>query len=217
VGTFRPLDVPDLRRSLGLHAGLTVGVLGSLHWSPRLRWTPGMELIHVLRAVPSSGVRGLVIGDGSGLPFLQKAAERAKVVDRVHFLQGWIHAGDLPRYINCMDMCLSTQTNDLVGRVRTTGKLPLYLACGRFVLASRVGEAARVLPEQMLVDYREGFDPTYPERLTHRIETILHEPGLLDLGKRSREIAEKEFDYGVLAPRVASILRSALGEAPTRR
>jgi hypothetical protein len=56
-----------------------------------------------------------------------------------------------------MDICLSTQTNDVVGWVRTTGKLPLYLAAGRYVLASRVGEAARVLPEEMLVD---GMDPS---------------------------------------------------------
>ena len=34
--------------------------------------------------------------------------------------------------------------------------MPLYLAAGRFVLASRVGEAARVLPPEMLVEFRHA-------------------------------------------------------------
>jgi glycosyltransferase involved in cell wall biosynthesis len=65
---------------------------------------------------------------------------------------GRVPYAELPGWLHRMDICLSMQTNDVVGWVRTTGKLPLYLAAGRFVLASRVGEAARVLPEEMLVD-----------------------------------------------------------------
>jgi glycosyltransferase involved in cell wall biosynthesis len=213
---FRPFDVPDLRRTLGLDVELTVGVLGSLHWSPRLHWTTGMELVEALAAFPSKTLLGLVVGDGSGLPVLRQAAKRLGVAGRVHFV-GQIPYSALPQYINCMDVCLSTQTNDLVGWVRTTGKLPLFLACGRFVLASRVGEAARILPEEMLVEYVSSFDNTYPSRLAGHIRRILEKPELLDLGKQSRAIAEAEFDYRILAPRVASVLRSVLDNTTLRR
>ncbi len=214
---FRPLDVPDLRGTLRLDAGMTVGVLGSLHWNPRLGWTTGMELIEALAALPSVRVLGLVVGAGSGLPFLRKMAERLKVMDQIRFVERWIPHSELPRYINSMDICLSTQTNDLVGRVRTTGKLPLFLACGRFMLATRVGEAARVLPEEMLVEYRDGFDPTYPKRLASRIERVLQTPDILQLGKRSRAIAEAEFDFALLVPRVATVLRSVMDSTAFRR
>jgi glycosyltransferase involved in cell wall biosynthesis len=116
-----------------------------------------------------------------------------------------------------MDICLSTQTNDPVGRARTTAKLPLFLACGRFVLASRVGEAARVLPEEMLVEYREGYDSSYPERLAQRIARLVSEPHLLRLGDQGRQIATAEFDYGVLVPRVAALLRAALNRRSFRQ
>jgi glycosyltransferase involved in cell wall biosynthesis len=217
VQHFRPLDVPDLRQELRLDIGIVVGVLGSLHWSPRLCWTTGMELVEALAALPSERILGLVVGTGSGLPFLRKAAERLKVLDRIRFVEGWKRHDELPRYINCMDICLSTQTNDLVGWVRTTGKLPLFLACGRFILATRVGEAARVLPEEMLLEYREGFDPTYPKRLASRIERLVQEPDLLHLGKQSRVVAEAEFDYGVLVPGVATVLRSVMGDTALQR
>ena len=40
------------------------------------------------------------------------------------------------RHLSIMDVCISTQSNDLVGMVRTTGKLPLYLAYGKYVIAN---------------------------------------------------------------------------------
>ena len=75
----------------------------------------------------------------------------------------------LPDYLAALDVCLSTQTNDLAGQARTTGKLPLYLAAGRYILASRVGEAALVLPDDMLLDYHGVVDRDYPARLAGRV------------------------------------------------
>src|SRR5439155_17871072 len=108
-------------------------------------------------------VKGVVIGDGSGLPILRARCREYGIEDRVLFL-GRLPYEELPRYLGLIDVCLSTQTNDLVGQVRTTGKLPLYLAAGRYVLASRVGEAARVLDADMLVDHDGQVDTGYPQR-----------------------------------------------------
>ena len=67
------------------------------------------------------------------------------------------------RYVNrleenlgALDVVLSTQSNDVVGQVRTTGKLPLYMANGRFILATDVGEASLVLPDAWLRVTRTG-------------------------------------------------------------
>ena len=37
----------------------------------------------------------------------------------------------------------------MIGNVRTTGKLPLYLAAGKFVLASRVGEQLNAVQSEL--------------------------------------------------------------------
>ncbi len=213
---FHPMEVVALRKALGVAEYLTIGVLSSLNWSTRLHWGPGCELIEVLALLKNLPVCGLVVGDGPGLDILERQASNRGVRDRIRFL-GHVMYDALPPYVNAMDICLSTQTNDWVGRGRTTGKLPLFLACGRFVLASRVGEAARILPEEMLVDYSEGFDPTYPERLAQRIERLVNEPQLLLLGEQSRRIAESQFDYNLLVPRVAELLRRVLNRRTSRR
>jgi glycosyltransferase involved in cell wall biosynthesis len=186
--------------------------MGTLSFSERLRWGYGVELLQALAALPALPVTGLIVGDGPGRTRLESMATELGVRDRVRF-QGYVTFAELPRYINVMDVCLSTQTNDSIGRGRTTAKLPLFLSCGRFVLASRVGEAAIVLPDEMLVDYAEGFDAAYPWRLADRIARLVADRRLLAGAAASRRIAQAHYDYRVLVPQVAGVIKSVLSAA----
>ena len=107
-----------------------------------------------------------------------------------------------------MDICLSTQTNDLPGQVRTTGKLPLYLAAGKYILASRVGEASLVMCDEMLVDYAGVRDESYPRELADRVTQLLNDRGRLARGADNVAVARLRFDYGVLSQRLAEMLDS---------
>ena len=213
---FHPMDVADLRQALDLGDCVSIGVMGSLNWSKRLQWGYGSELVQALGLLKDFPVRGIVVGDGPGREILERQADELGVRGRIRFV-GHVPHDSLPPYINAMDICLSTQTNDCVGRSRTTAKLPLFLACGRFVLASRVGEAARLLSQEMLVEYQEGFDPHYPVRLAKRIREVVRAPQLLRLGPENRRIAESEFDYIRLVPRLARVLQSALAHRGSRQ
>ncbi len=198
---FRPMEVPDLRRQLDLGDTMTIGLVGSSIWNPRFGICYGWELveaIHLLRDLP---VTGLMIGGGDGIPRLRQKCAEYGIGDRVRFT-GQVPYGELPRYINAIDVCLSTQSNDLAGNVRTTGKLPIYLACGRYVLATRCGQAARVLPEEMLVEYRGSFDPDYPARLASRIRSI-RDPARV---RQGQVMLAASFDQNVLARKLAGIL-----------
>jgi glycosyltransferase involved in cell wall biosynthesis len=151
---------------------LTIGLVGSCVWTPVRRTCYGWELVELVRLLrdrlPNRPVRGVVIGDGSGIEVLRRRCEEYGIADRVEFA-GRVPYTELAGWLRRFDVCLSTQTNDVIGNVRTTGKLPLYLAAGRFVLASRVGEAARVLPPEMLVEFHGESDPDYPARLADRL------------------------------------------------
>jgi glycosyltransferase involved in cell wall biosynthesis len=209
LAQFRPQAEAELRRQFGLDGVVTVGVLGSLIWSPRWQMCYGWDLIeaiHLLRDLP---VKGVIIGDGTGLPFLKKQCAAYGLEDRIVFI-GRVPYDALPRYLNLLDICLSTQSNDLAGQVRTTGKLPLYLACGRFVLASEVGEAARVLPPEMLVPYHGTKDEQYPQRLAERITTLVAHPERLNRQAESRTVAQNNFDYSVLAAKVGQTIQEIL-------
>jgi glycosyltransferase involved in cell wall biosynthesis len=212
---FAPRPVTELRRRLGLQDVLTVGLVGASIWSPRLQSCYGWDLIEMLQLLREQPVCGVLVGDGSGIAVLQERCRRYGLQDRVRFL-GRLAYEQLPDYLCLMDVCLSTQTDDLVGRVRTTGKLPLYLASGRYILASKVGEAAHVLEPEMLVDFAGQHDPDYPARLAERVRRLLAEPALLQRGKALVRLARERFDYDHLAERLNDIIDRVIA-APAPR
>ena len=207
---FGPSGESPLREQLGLEGTFTVGVVGSSVWSERLGTCYGWDLVEMLHLLDDDRVHGIMIGDGSGIARLSDRAAHWGIEHRLHFL-GRVPFAELPRHLEAIDVCLSTQTNDLVGNVRTTGKLPLYLAAGRFVLASRVGEAAIILDDDMLVDYDGVVDPTYPAKLAARVSRLLEAPDILRQNTRSHELAKTHFDYDKLALRMATVLTNAVG------
>jgi glycosyltransferase involved in cell wall biosynthesis len=200
---------------------LTIGLVGSVVWIPTRNTCYGMEMVELLgRLRDRPDVRGLLVGDGSGLDRLRRRAAELGVLERIEFA-GRVPPSELPPLLARMDVCLSTQSNDAIGEVRTTGKLPLYLAAGRFILASRVGEAARVLPPEMLVDFHGSVDPEYPGRLADRVRFIVS-GGISHDPVRSVELARRHFDYDLLAERARRLVRRLLSlpesaEAATSR
>lgn len=190
-----PLNaVHSLRRNLGLGGRLVVGMLGSLIHSPRLGITYGWDVILALVALRDLPVSALIVGDGPGLEWLQAEASRLGVRDRVVFA-GRIPYEQVPLYLRVFDIGVSTQTNNLAGNVRTTGKLPEYMAAGCFVIASRVGEAARLLPGLMLLDYAGDVDKEYPGRLAQRIRQLWDNPELMTLRTTLPRLARQHCDY----------------------
>jgi glycosyltransferase involved in cell wall biosynthesis len=204
---FQTADTASLRRQYGLEECTTVGTLGSLTYNDRTGQCYGMEIIDVVARLKDRNVNGIIIGDGSGLSLLRRRAAERGVDDRILFL-GRRPYHELPMLLCLIDICVSTQTNDMPGRVRTTGKLPLYLAADRFVLATNVGEASRVLPKRMLVEYNGTLDSEYPERLARAVaETI--DAGLP--AAHTRDIASQHFDYDVLTATVDQVLSDLTG------
>jgi glycosyltransferase involved in cell wall biosynthesis len=206
AATDSPLSSADRSRPLVL------GVVGSAVWVPARQTCYGWELVEVVRLLRgrlARPVRGVLIGSGSGVDVLRRRCAEYQLGDLVEFA-GHVPYAELPARLQQFDICLSTQTNDVIGNVRTTGKLPLYLAAGRFVLASKVGEAARVLPADMLVDFAGTADPGYPARLADRIEDLV-ERGT-DFGHRPEcvALARTHFEYDRLAARVASVIEDVL-------
>jgi glycosyltransferase involved in cell wall biosynthesis len=216
--TFAPDLAPEgaeprsgerIRRELGL-AGFVVGVVGSLNRAPRLGLTYGWDVVEALaHADPSVGA--LIVGDGPGRAELEERAGRLGVAARCRFV-GAVPPQDVAEWIGAMDVAVTTQTNDRVGAVRTTGKLPLYLACGRPVLASDVGEARRLLgPLGWTIPYDGVVDEQYPKRLAEAVEKLRLDP---DEARRRRaqavELHREHFDPEAIRARVRSVLSDLL-------
>lgn len=205
----------ELSASADMNRPLVIGLVGRSVWVPARQTCYGWELVELVKLLKGTlvrPVRGVLIGDGSGIEVLRARCAEQGLSNLIEFA-GRVPYNDLPNRLRSFDICLSTQTDDVIGRVRTTGKLPIYLAAGRFVLASAVGEAARVLPPEMLVPFNGESDPEYPAKLAVRVRELLvagtdfsHRPECVAL-------AREHFDYDRLAPRVGLVLDHALAGA----
>jgi glycosyltransferase involved in cell wall biosynthesis len=202
-----PIDNLSLRMKLELGDSLVVGMLGTMIWSERHRMCYGWDLIEALAMLKDLSVKALLIGDGDGRQILETRAKELGISNRVIFT-GQLPYEEMLRYLSIMDVCVSTQSNDLVGMVRTTGKLPLYLAYGKYVIATDVGEAKRVLPGiGCLLPYEGVRDELHPARLAEHIRLLAAEPNRIKVAEAAFKVAQDNFDYTLLAQRVAKVCR----------
>jgi len=204
-----PTSATALHAELGLEGAFVVGLVGSLNLAPRLGISYGWDLIEALPDTASE-VIAMIVGDGTGLEPLCERARELGVIERCRFV-GRVPFDRVAEYVSMMDVAISTQTNNVVGRVRTTGKLPLYLACGCPVLASHVGEAATLLgPLGWTLPYDGVVDRNYPRRLAATIEAWRQDP----VGQSTRQaaalkLAREAFDLSEMRNRVAGVIADA--------
>jgi glycosyltransferase involved in cell wall biosynthesis len=208
MNVSKPFDIALLKTQLGLENSLVVGLVGTMCWSERHQMCYGWDIIEALGLLKDLPIKALLVGDGDGRLILENRVKELNLGERVVFT-GRISYDELSKYISAMDICVSTQSNDLVGMVRTTGKLPLYLAYGKYVIATDVGEASRVLPRVgCLLTYSGVRDDTYPARLATQLRKLVAEPKLLDVAEKARQVASDNFDYIILAQRVEKICQN---------
>jgi glycosyltransferase involved in cell wall biosynthesis len=204
------VDVESLRTELKLENNLVVGIIGTMVWSTRHRMCYGWDVIEALALLKDLPVRAILVGDGDGRQVLEARANKLGVSSQVMFT-GQLAYQEMLRYLTIMDVCVSTQSNDAVGMVRTTGKLPLYLAYGKYVIATDVGEAQRVLPNiGCLLPYEGVRDDCYPVRLAEHLRLLLAEPERMKVAEACVKVAQENFDYGLLAQRVDKICHDLL-------
>lgn len=205
TSAFRPMDTSALRQALGVHGRLTIGVIGSINWNAKTGFCYGRDVLEVVHQLKEYPVAGIVVGAGNGVEMLRGLAREYGIEDRV-VLAGWIPYEHLPPYVNAIDVCLSTQSDDLIGAVRITAKVPQYLACGRYIIASDVGGAREFVREAgALIPMTAGAND-YIGRVADHVREILESPAILDKGRRGVEIAKRHFEYSLLRTRLSTAL-----------
>lgn len=162
-----------VRAELGIPATTTVfGLVGSLHWTNRFKYTYGLELIDAARRLPASApIVVMVVGDGDGLARLRDAA--AGLPPGRVILTGRVDRAAVPDYMSAMDIASLPQSADGVGAFRYTTKLSEYLQArlpvvtGQLPYAYDLGEGwAWRLPGDA------PWDPVYIRALACLMETL---------------------------------------------
>ncbi len=201
-------NTKSLKNKYKLKNNLLIGVMGTINWNSKYQICYGWELLECLNILKKYKIKGIIIGDGSGLPYLKKKAQMYGIKNKICFL-GHLPYKDIPKYLSLFDIGLSTQTNNTVGWFRTTGKLPEYLALNIYIIATKIGEAKRVLNGiGSLLPYNGIKDRTYPNKLAKEIKKIYNKRNILNKAKKGRKISELFFSYTKIIKKLDNIINS---------
>jgi glycosyltransferase involved in cell wall biosynthesis len=206
-----PLDATVLRNRLGLKNQLVVGVVGHLNCDRSLDMMFGWDLIIALRQLRDLPVRGLVIGDGPGLPRLKQLAAEAGVADRIVFT-GRIPHVELATYYSLMQVGLVTLSNDLDGRFSWTAKLPEYLACSVYAVVTNIERSRSFIRRcGSLLPFDGVKDPKHPVALEALLRRLAVEPVLLERRLYGRAVVSRLLTFDVAARHLARGIARATG------
>jgi glycosyltransferase involved in cell wall biosynthesis len=161
-----------------------IGFVGSLK-----RWHGLEDLLRAFRLVlrEHAAARLLIVGDGPMRAWIEDQAGRLSLDDRIH-VTGWVPYRDLPRLLNRMDVAVAPYPafDDFYF---SPLKLFEYLAAGRAIVASSVGQVAEIIADGV-----NGLlaGPGNPQHLAHCLCRALDDRSLRKrLGRAARTTAKR--------------------------
>jgi glycosyltransferase involved in cell wall biosynthesis len=154
-------------------------------------------LIHVIRKVRS------VIRDARLIVVGHKGISN----DVVSFV-GHLSYELIQNYLSASDIQCMPMDNDLVGKARWPIKLGDYMASGRPIVGSDVGEVGRILRE---VDFSLVSEPANPSDMAAKIIRLLRdESWSVELGKKIRRLAETRYSWSLTTNSLEEVYRKVM-------
>ncbi|MCA1647779.1 MAG: glycosyltransferase family 4 protein, partial [Chloroflexi bacterium] len=195
----------DVRRHLGIESAIVVGFSGTFglwHGVPTL----ADVLARVAAARPQ--VHWLLMGDGPLRPLVDRAVEQHGLDDRVS-LPGLVRHAEMPAYLAACDILVSPHGRQADGGefFGSPTKLFEYMAAGRPIVASAVGQIA-----EALVDDHSALlvAPDDPSALCTAIVRLVDDTCLrVRLGQAARQAAEAHHTWRQNAQRVLASLEAS--------
>ena len=183
-------------------ATFTVGFVGTLKpWHGLNVLVEAFAAFH--RAVPNS--RLLIVGDGPERENLVSSAAAAGILEAMH-LTGAVPLEQIPGHLASMDVAVAPypQQDDFYF---SPLKVYEYMAAGLPIVASRIGQVARLIRDE-----ENGLlcHPGDPAALVAALERIRQEPTLgTRLGANAREAVLREHTWDAVVQRVLNLVHLA--------
>lgn len=179
---FRPRPKPEaLARQYDLGDKVVIGWVGSLAGWNGIENLVDMAL-HVLENYPNAAF--MMVGGGANKQFFTEKLHVRDFASRV-ILPGTVPHDDVPDYLACMDIVLAPYPK-LPFWYPSSMKVFEYMAAGKTVLASNVGQIGEIIRDG---DNGLLFDPDVPEELTAKTLQALQDA---ELRRKTGEQARRD-------------------------
>ena len=181
----------------GRGAGPVIGFVGGLK-----PWHGLQELLAAFRniSVQHPDARLLIVGDGPMRGWIEGFAAGTDLAERIH-ITGWVAHADLPSLITAIDIATAPYPK-LDSFYFSPLKLFEYMAAGRSIVASRIGQI-----DTIVEDGANGLlvAPGDVDELTNALDRLLHDSGLrAAIGESARNTAAR-YTWRQNARRIAGL------------
>ncbi len=174
--------------------------------------THGSDLDLLIEALPGviemvPDVRLVVVGTGDGLPALRARVEEAGLADRVIFT-GWVPPDRVAPYLAAADIAVAPYRDTLINRAKCAAKIIYYMALGKPIVSSRVGQNLEYLDGGRAGLLTEPGDAT---DLAAGMAALLRDrKRAVELGRRAERRIWEHFDWRKLVTQVERAYQAAL-------
>lgn len=204
IDDFSPdVDGEPIRRRLNFESNVVIGFVGSFHY-----WH-GVEQLQTFvseLARKYESVRFLFVGSGPLKDLCEQAVLGEGLQNRVHFA-GYVPHQEVPQYLAAMDIALAPYPQMELFYFSPL-KLFEYMAAGKAVVASRVGQIIE------LVEHSQNgllFEPGDFQDLISKTALLIEDAGLRHrLGENARATILKGYSWKANADTILSIIGDSL-------
>jgi glycosyltransferase involved in cell wall biosynthesis len=193
--TFQPQARDEARRQLGWPLDwAVVGYVGAMFQRDAVLMARAFEALR--QRVPQAGL--LLAG------YCNVAVEKLVAAPEAVIRTGPLDFAAINRYLAACDVCWLPLADSGANRGRFPLKVNDYMAVGKPVVATAVGDVADLIVrgEFGLICRPE------PNDLADKVSELLREPDrAAELGRNGRTLAEREFRWGQIADRLAEFYR----------
>jgi hypothetical protein len=182
-----------IRQELGISDNSIVfGLLGSLAWTQSVNYCYGYELLKAFQKINRPDISILVVGDGSGLSYLQELA--GDNLGKRVFLPGNVPVEEVLDYMAAMDVASLPQSVDGVGSFRYTTKISEYLAAELPVVTSQIPMAYDVCENWV---WRLSGDKPWEDDYINSLANLMQEITEEDIKQKKLEIPQQISDFNL--------------------
>ncbi len=150
-------------------------------------------------------VRFMIVGGGNDLPRLKHIAQQLNLDDKFIFT-GFVRDDDVPKLVKEADVAVACFEKNNITMAKSPLKIAEYLAAGKAIVASDVGEVPHMLDGNGILTRPGDIDD-----LARGIELLLDDEALRkELEIRARKRAEKAFNWEVTADNILNLYNKIL-------